>query len=357
MTAERLSAGQPIEPARHLVGRQSVVLVDPERGGRMLGVDLWYPARRESSGLPRSDYELFPGVSFASATARHDAPALPGRFPVIVFSHGRTGMRFAYAMVCEALAARGAVVVSSDHPGDALADWLLGSNVDDRTNEINRVGDAHFLVRALIHGHDGLPVDVLNAVDHDRIVLAGHSYGAYTALATAAGARGVASHDRIAATVVFQPYTRSMSDAMFGRVTVPTLMVVSGRDRVTPTESDADRPWALLGGRPTWRLDLPTAGHQAISDIGLYHELAAHVPGLPDLVREYLESAAGDVIGPGMPPWRVALRAQVAVTWAFLEGVLDLHDADLEEADEAGRAAREGLDVVLEPVGGVLRRR
>ncbi|MEN9506371.1 MAG: hypothetical protein RI958_2297 [Actinomycetota bacterium] len=346
MSSAELSAGQPVEPPRHPVGRRSLIMIDPERGGRMLGVDIWYPAAHHGAReFPVSEYELFPGVSFTAASARQDAPVLPGRFPLIVLSHGRTGMRFAYAMLCEALAARGALVVSADHPGDALADWLLGTHVDDRTNEINRVGDAHLLVRALVHGHESVPLDVLDAVDHDRVVLAGHSYGAYTALATVAGARGVAAHERISAVVVYQPYTRTMSDSLLGRVNVPTLLVVSGRDRVTPPESDAERPWALVRGRPTWRLDLPTAGHQASSDIGLYHELADRVTGLPAVVREYLDGASADAVAVGMPPWRAALRAQVAVTWAFLDSSEPL-DARLA-----------GLDAVLAPVAATLQRR
>ena len=349
MNLDRLAAGPPLEPPRHAVGRRSIVMVDPDRSGRLLGVDLWYPARAESVHLPLSRYELFPGVSFEAAAARHDAPALPGRFPVVVFSHGRTGMRFAYSMLCEALAARGAVVVAADHPGDVLADWLLGSHADDRTNEVNRVADAHLLIRALVHGHDGVPVDVLNAVDHDRIVLAGHSYGAYTAFATVAGARGVPASDRIAAVVVYQPYTRTMSDDLLGRVTAPALLVVSGRDRVTPPESDAERPWALLRGRPTWRLDLPTAGHQAVSDIGLYHELADHVPGLPDIVRDYLTSAAADAVAEGMPRWRTALHTQLVVTWAFLVETLGLDPVDDGTSDAFAAA--------LDQVGGVLHRR
>lgn len=363
MNLEQLSAGAPIEAPRHHVGRRSLVMVDPARSGRMLGVDVWYPAPAAAARLPRSRYELFPGVAF-EWTARHDAPVLPGRRPVVVFSHGRTGMRFAYSGLCESLAARGAVVVAADHPGDVLADWLLGRHADDRTNETNRVGDAHLLVGALVHGSDMLPVELLNAVDHDRIVLAGHSYGAYTALATVAGARGVPPHERIAATVVYQPYTRTMSDDLLGRVRVPTLLVVSGRDRVTPADTDAERPWALLQGRPTWRVDLPTAGHQAISDIGLYHDLAARVAGLPDIVRQYLDSAAADAVADGMPAWRVALRAQIAVTWAFLAEVLDPVDV----ADSAVVPGSAADDLATGPVasasledltniGGTLRHR
>ena len=333
MTA--LAAGRPVELPDRPVGRHSALVADPQRDGRLLGVDVWYPAA--PSDDPMSVYELLPGVEFEAATAQHDPPVAQGKFPLVLFSHGRTGMRFAYSMLCEALAARGAVVVSSDHPGDALSDWLLGTHVDDRTNEVNRVADAHALLAELLHGSSVLPADVLAAIDHDRVALAGHSYGAYTALATAAGVRGVPPHDRVGAVLCFQPYTRSMSDRALGRVSVPALLVVSELDSTTPAATDADRPWALLGGQPTWRLDLAGAGHQAASDIGLYAELLEHVPALPEPVREYLEHTATDATGPGLRPWRGLLALQVRAAWAFLEVALGLDPA-------AGRVEAARLD-------------
>jgi predicted dienelactone hydrolase len=345
-----LSAGRPLEPQHHPVGRHSTLIGDPDRDGRLLGVDLWYPAidpaDDDLSARAPSRYELFPGVAFDAAGALNDPPARAGKYPLIVFSHGRTGMRFAYSMVCEALASRGAIVVASDHPGDVLTDWLLGTHADDRTNEMNRVGDAHLLIDAMVHGHPSVAVGILNSVDHDRIVIMGHSYGAYTALATVAGARGVEAHSRVRAIVGFQPYTRTMSDSLLGRVTTPTLLVASELDRATPPQSDVDRPWALLRGEPTWRVDLEGAGHQAVSDIALYAELAHQVPDLPDIVRQYLESTSADAVGPGLRPWRELMRVQVEVAWSFLDLVLDL-DAD--------RGARSLAD--LERTAGITIRR
>ena len=298
------------------------MVADPQRDGRLLGVDVWYPAA-ESDG-PRSEYELFPAVSFLAAAAQHEPRVASGQFPLILFSHGRTGMRFAYSLLCEALAARGAIVVSADHPGDSLTDWLLGSHVDDRTNEMNRVGDAHALLAELQPGGTVLPADLIDAIDHNRVALAGHSYGAYTALATSAGARGVPAHDRVRAVVGLQPYTRTMSDGALGRVTVPALLVVSEQDTTTPASTDADRPWALLRGRPTWRVDLAGAGHQSASDMGLYSESARKLPGLPQMALDYLEASAADSVGPGLRPWRELLATQVGVVWAFLQVTLDL---------------------------------
>ena len=328
-----LTAGAPLEAPHFPVGRRTISLVDGDRGDRTLAVDIWYPAA-PSDAAP-SVYEVFPGVAFAAAAAQHDAPVLGGQFPLILLSHGRTGIRISYSLVCEALAARGAVVVSSEHPGDTLFDWLTGTQTDDKTNEVNRVADANLVLDALLGAHSEIQADITAAIDHDRVALAGHSYGAYTAFAVTAGSRGVAPHASVKAVVGFQAYTRSMSDALLSRITVPTLLVVSELDQVTPAEVDTDRPWALLGG-PTWRLDLAGAGHQAISDIALYAELSDHITDIPDFVREYLHfTAAGTEQAHGRN-WREVEQLQVAAAWAFLQVALDMDAA-------AGNAAADAL--------------
>lgn len=341
-----LSAGPPIETPRHPIGRRSLLLADSSRDGRLLGVDVWYPAA--GAGDPLSVYSLMPGVEFESAAAQHDVPAASGSFPLIVFSHGRTGMRFNYSLLCEALAARGAIVVSPDHPGDVLTDWLMGQQADDRTNEVNRVGDAHFLIdqltQAAADGTAGVPADVAAAVDASQIAIVGHSYGAYTALATAAGARGVPTHSRVGAIVGLQPYSRTLSDGALARIVTPTLLLLAELDQTTPAASDGDRPWALLGGT-TWRLDLARAAHQAASDMGLYAELAAHVPDLPDMVRQYLEYTARDAVGEGLRPWRDTLAIHVAAISAFLDITLDI---DAVAGERAADALAAHADVTLQ---------
>lgn len=331
MTA--LSAEPPIEPPVNVIGRRTTLMADPQRDGRLLGVDVWYPSVPNDE--PLSIYELMPGVSFRSASASHEPPPATGRYPLVVFSHGRTGMRFAYSMLCEAIAARGAIVVSADHPGDVLTDWITGRQVDDRSNEINRVADTHALLAELRPGGSLLEPELIAAIDHDRIALIGHSYGAYTALATAAGARGVPAHDRVGAVVGLQPFTRSMSDRALRRVNVPSLLVVSDHDTTTPASSDADRPWSLMTGRPAWRADLLGAGHQAASDLGLYADLVQQLPHLPAPVRQYLEYATSDAVHPSMRPWREVLAQQVRVVWAFLEIALALDPREGAAAAEA----------------------
>ena len=343
--ALELTAGHPLEPQLYPIGRRTLLVADPARDGRSLAVELWYPAAVEEPG--RSSYELFPGVSFRSAGAQHEPPARPGKYPLVLFSHGSTGMRFVASLVCEALAARGAIVVSADHPGDSLVDWLMGANSDARTNEIDRVADAHLVLDTVLQGRPEVPVDIANAIDHERIVLAGHSYGAYTAFATSAGSRGVAAHPHVKAIVGYQPYTRTMSDSLLGRIDVPTLLVVATADTTTPPDTDAERPWALLRCSPLWRLDVEGAGHQAITDVALYAELAPQVPGLPAIVSDYLTATAEGTAIVGSRSWRQVLQVQVEATWAFLQIVLALDP-------EVGLATADRLE---DAVGLVLRRR
>jgi predicted dienelactone hydrolase len=342
-----LSAGRRWSCRTTSVGRRTITLVDA-RARRPLArdVDLWYPAA--ASDAPKSVYEVLPGVAYAAATAQHEAPALSGQYPLILFSHGRTGMRISYGMVCEALAARGAIVVSSDHPGrraDGLADRPAGGQPHERDQPGRRRTLRDLGAAARRRGP--VPVEIANAIDHERIALAGHSYGAFTAFGTAAGSRGVAPHPKVRAVVGFQAYTEVMSDGLLGRIDVPALLVVSAEDQVTPPGANADRPWALLRGEPTWRLDLAGGGHQAISDIPLYAELADQVPGLPDLVRDYLRTTAEGSSAAAGRTWREAQQLQVAAAWAFLQVTLALDAA-------AGLAMAEQLE---HTEGLTLRRR
>jgi predicted dienelactone hydrolase len=253
-------AGAPLEPQHHAVGRTVSLLVDEERDGRALGIDCWYPAAPGSQ--PKSFYEILPGVGFTSS-ALADPPAAPGPHPLVIWSHGRSGTRMVYGMVCEGLASRGYVVVSPDHPGDTLADWLLGTAVDDATNETQRVDDVRFLLDAALGVRPGL--DLAADLDTSRIAVAGHSYGGFTALALA----GAELPDpRVRAVAGLQSLTRTLSRKTLARIDVPTMLIVGMQDKTTPPEVDADRAFEALGNTAR-RVDFEHAAHQACSDVGL----------------------------------------------------------------------------------------
>ena len=331
-----LNAGAPLEAARYPVGRYATLLVDDSRADRLIPVDVWYPAAPQARG-DLSFYELLPGIGFTAA-AHQGAVLADGLHPMVLWSHGRTATRSSYALLCEALAARGFIVVAPEHAGDALGDWILGAAVDDATNESNRVADAHFVLDVALDPTGALS-SIASHVDIDRIAAAGHSYGGFTALSVASGGT---RHPRVRAAAGLQAFTRSMPKQVFVDITVPTLFVTSAHDATTPPATDADRAWAKLGATTAWRVDVERAGHQACSDVGLYIELAPDVDGIPDLVREFVASMGADVTGTAGDPWRPTVAQQIRILGAFLSGALDI-DAEFAARELATIAALPGV--------------
>lgn len=300
------------------MGRVSIELVDAARADRRVPVETWFPAAVNAQGEP-SEYEILPGVGF-TAFAMQNVAVAPGLHPLVLWSHGRTGTRQSYVLLCEALAARGFVVVAPEHAGDALSDWIVGAAVDDPTNEANRVGDAHFVIDAVLGG--SLPLGpVASSIDPTRVAVAGHSYGGFTALSLGSGAT---RHPAVRAVAGMQSFTRSMPKQAFTDLAIPTLLAVGARDATTPPETDADRAWAKLAASPAWRVDVAAAGHQACSDVGLYVELAPHVEGVPELVRAFVESMAADITGTAGDPWRPTVTLHARLLGAFLAGALGI---------------------------------
>ncbi|MEY4174537.1 MAG: hypothetical protein RI900_1702, partial [Actinomycetota bacterium] len=235
-----LSAGSPLMNSAVHVGHRSLSLRLEDRS-QPLEVEVWYPS--ESPVGEYAEYEVIPGVRLQSSVARSGVVAADGRHPLVVMSHGRTGTRVSYTQFCESLAGCGAVVAAPDHVGDTLGAWLAGTQSDDATNESQRLTDAHQLVDAFLQGHPDLPHELAERVDRRKVAVAGHSYGAFTAYGAAGGARGVPAQSAVRAVVGLQPYLRSLSENALARVGAASLLVVGGRDDVTPADSDADRGW------------------------------------------------------------------------------------------------------------------
>ncbi len=320
-----LRAGPPLEPMSSAVGRSTTLIADESREDRLLGIDCWYPAVAGDS--PESTYELLPGIGFTSS-ALADAPATTGPHPLVVWSHGRSGTRSSYSMLCEGLAARGYVVIAPDHPGDTLGDWLLGAAVDDATNETQRVADVRFVIDAALGDRPGLAL--IPTVDATRVAVAGHSYGAFTAFALA----GADPTDpRVRGVAGLESLTRTLSRRVLGRIDIPALMVVGARDLTTPPGTDADRASSVLTAKRGRRIDIENAGHQACSDVGLYLELAPQVEGLPDLVTEFLESLADQVTGRASDPWRPTVGLHLRILGAWLDELFDRAPRDLDDVN------------------------
>lgn len=317
-----LTSAPPLEPLLHKVGHLSTLVIDDQRDNRMLGVEIWYPAQADSGQV--TAYELIPGIRFESASAHENSPVLDGRHPLIIWSHGRTGTRHNYSLLCEALASRGYIIVSSDHPGDGLFDWLLGTNVDDVTNERQRQGDIRFCIDACVGQRTPLTQWLAQSIDTKKIAVGGHSYGGLSALATTTYLHEFTPDVRVCATIAAQGYTKTLSSQFFMRMTKPTLLIVGKKDLSTPAITDADPAWAVLQSRTdetakkSRRVDIDDAPHQGCSDFCLYNELAPSIDAIPEIVRNYLQSIADETSPEWLANWRDGLGRHVRLIDEFL---------------------------------------
>ncbi|MGW5277185.1 alpha/beta hydrolase family protein [Streptomyces sp. NPDC004044] len=151
---------------------------------------------------------------------RVSAPATSDDLPVIVFSHGFGWSMNGYAPLADFWAARGFVVLQPTHldsrtlglaAEDPRTPWIWRFRIEDLT----RVLDGLDTLEASVPGLAG-------RLDHDRIAVAGHSWGAQTA-STLMGAR-VLDSDGVPG--------KDMSDA---RVKAGVLLALTGLgDDLTP---------------------------------------------------------------------------------------------------------------------------
>lgn len=169
-----------------------------------------------------------------------------GPFPVILFSHGLGGSREGYEYLGQCWASHGYVSVHLQHEGSDDGVWKdakLGQRMSAMKraaaqphNAINRVQDVSFALDQLTQ------LNATNAAWHgkldlSRVGVAGHSFGAYTTLASAGAnysalAAGRADA-RIKAAIPMSapvPANKSRLDAAYAGVKIPCLHMTGTED-------------------------------------------------------------------------------------------------------------------------------
>ncbi len=167
---------------------------DPARA-RAIPVRIYIPERAGASatGLSATGSSLP-----VRSTSRTQNSSDPGNslLPLIIFSHGLGGSGRNYRYFGEHMASRGFIVIAPTHPGSdtaALRDYIkkhggmgsgstgwLQSSINDPDNLLNRPKDTTFIIdQALAGTRDAIK----GRIDASRIGVAGHSFGAYTAMA------------------------------------------------------------------------------------------------------------------------------------------------------------------------------
>lgn len=156
-------------------------LVDPQRA---------VAPRPSSYSPPAGSYSVTESsVVWHDAARDRDVPVkiyLPSgvdRPPLVVFSHGIGEDRDSYQYLGRTWASHGYAAIHVTHAGTDKATLRQGylklyRATKERQNWINRPRDVSFVLDQLARHADGAPV-----VDLDRVAVAGHSAGAFTALA------------------------------------------------------------------------------------------------------------------------------------------------------------------------------
>jgi predicted dienelactone hydrolase len=179
-----------------------------------------------------------------------------GKVPLVVFSHGLGGSRFGYSQLGRHWAEQGFASLHLQHKGSDRAVWTSGvfalvNNLQAAASDANaiaRAQDVSFGITSLL----AQPA-LASRIDAQRIAVAGHSYGANTALlvAGASVAREVDGQprrmsfrdDRVRAAVVLSAppfYGEGDMRPILQAVQIPTLHVTGSEDviRVPGYRSD-----------------------------------------------------------------------------------------------------------------------
>ena len=219
------------QPAAYFVGLRTTRIADPADASGFPAL-LMYPSAVPSAPLALGPYTL---------DASRDAPLAPGRFPLLVISHGGGGSHLVYRDIAAYLARRGYIVAMPEHGGNNRDNNALEGTL---ANLVKRPRDISLTVDALCadpHLRDGVLAD--------RVALIGHSMGGYTALAVAGGLPryetgqevAVRADGRVKALVLMAPATGwYLPGGRLDRVTAPILLLLAEHD-----------PWA-----PAWNGEL-----------------------------------------------------------------------------------------------------
>lgn len=134
--------------------------------------------------------------------AVRDATARPGVYPLIIFSHHSGGHRRTSTFLCTHLSSHSYVVAALDH-SEVIAPELARRNDESEEQKSarwqavidSRVPDVRFLLDHMLRSSRVPEIEL----DPTRIGIVGHSFGAWTALATPEG------DSRIRAVVALAP--------------------------------------------------------------------------------------------------------------------------------------------------------
>ena len=210
-------------------------------------------------------------------------PVFPTPVPLVVFSHGLGGTRQGYGYLGRHLADEGVACLHLQHVGSDRRIWSAGGPLEllGRLRDAAQEAEAIARVQDMRLGVDRvLGSELGSRLDASRIVAAGHSFGANTAM-LAAGARLQRSgrelafrDERVRAAILLSAppfHGEPEQERIVEAVRIPTLHVTNTEDtiRVPGFHSDADDRVAIfeaMGGERKVLAVFEGGGHSVFTD-------------------------------------------------------------------------------------------
>lgn len=246
-----------------------VTTVELEAGNK---VEVWYPAIDGTSGTESYDVRDFVPdairqllVADVPATyeyaARRDATVADGEFPLVLFSHGASGIRLQSTFLTSHLASWGMIVAAPDHWSRDLF-HTLSAPVGDRASAVTELLGTLDLVTS----ENARPDSVLHShVRLSDVVAVGHSAGGRTVVDAAKDER-IDAYISLASSVLgFGSTDSSTTSIPLDVPSKPSFFLAGALDQVVPAESATRASFATVPGPSRlWILD--GVGHNGFDD-------------------------------------------------------------------------------------------
>jgi dienelactone hydrolase len=255
-----LRAAAALRSAPLLLAVCAALLAVPARGQEAAAASV--PAALASAGYSTRDYEWLDVARQRQVPVRlylPDSASADQPVPLVVFSHGIGGSRAGYSYLGRYWASQGYASLHLQHVGSDRNLWIgnpfaLVARLQGAAQEaeaVARVRDLSFALDQLLSG------ELAPRLDGQRIVAAGHSYGANTTL-LAAGAKVLRNgtqlelrDPRIQAVIVLSAppfYGEASAQQILAPISVPSLHVTATEDiiRIPGYYSGADDRLAVF---------------------------------------------------------------------------------------------------------------
>jgi predicted dienelactone hydrolase len=234
-------------------------------------VEVWYPAIEGTTGAEFYDTRDFvpPAIKALLTadvparydyTAGRDAVVADGQFPIVLFSHGYSGMRFQSTFLTAHLASWGMIVAAPDHWSRDLF-HVLSAPVGDRESA---TGELLGTLDLITSGNDD-PASLLQGhVDVSRVIALGHSAGGGT-IVSAANDDRIDGYISMASGVLGMGSANATTAAPPTFVNKPSFFIAGALDAIISAE-ESTRPSfeAVPGPSRLWIID--GVGHNGFDD-------------------------------------------------------------------------------------------